>query len=116
VGGWVGGWVGVRNENKANSVQLELELGLSLAIIFPFYATLGNVNIISSSSLCSAIYIHPHAVSCHLKNHFKTTLSINPASLSICPSVVRALPLAAGINVGGHYARHYFSSSSSLFF
>ena len=33
--GWVGGgwWVGVEIENKANSVQLELELGLSLAII-----------------------------------------------------------------------------------
>ena len=30
--GWVVGWVGVGNENKANSVQLELELGLSLAI------------------------------------------------------------------------------------
>ena len=29
--GWVVGWVGVGNENKANSVQLELELGLSLA-------------------------------------------------------------------------------------
>jgi hypothetical protein len=33
-GGWVvGGWVAVEIENKANSVQLELELGLSLAIV-----------------------------------------------------------------------------------
>ena len=31
--GWVGGgwWVGVEIENKANSVKLKLELGLSLA-------------------------------------------------------------------------------------
>jgi hypothetical protein len=28
---------------------------------------------------------------------------------------VRALPLAAGINVGGHYTWHYFSSSSLFF-
>ena len=27
----------------------------------------------------------------------------------IGPSGVRALPLAAGINVGGHYTWHYFS-------
>jgi hypothetical protein len=34
VGGWVvggGWWVGVEIENKANSVKLKLELGLSLA-------------------------------------------------------------------------------------
>ena len=31
VGGWVGGWLGGGNENKANSAQLKLELGLSLA-------------------------------------------------------------------------------------
>ena len=30
----------------------------------------------------------------------------------IGPSGVRALPLAAGINVGGHSTWHYFSSSS----
>jgi hypothetical protein len=28
---------------------------------------------------------------------------------------VQALPLAAGINVGGHYTWHYFSSSSLFF-
>ena len=32
----------------------------------------------------------------------------------IGPSGVRALPLAAGINVGGHYKWHYFSFSLSL--
>ena len=31
----IGWWVGVEIENKANSVQLELELGLSLAKIRP---------------------------------------------------------------------------------
>ena len=31
------------------------------------------------------------------------------------PSVVRALPLAAGINVGGHYKWHFFSLLLSLF-
>jgi hypothetical protein len=30
-------------------------------------------------------------------------------SLSFGPSGVRALPLAAGINVGGHYKWHFFS-------
>ena len=30
------------------------------------------------------------------------------------PSGVRALPLAAGINVGGHYKWHFFLSLSSL--
>ena len=37
--------------------------------------------------------------------------------LSLCslgPSGVRALPLAAGINVGGHYKWHFFSFSLSL--
>ena len=33
---------------------------------------------------------------------------------TIGPSGVRALPLAAGINVGGHYKWHFFLSSSSL--
>jgi hypothetical protein len=32
----------------------------------------------------------------------------------IGPSGVRALPLAAGINVGGHYKWHFFLSLSSL--
>ena len=32
VGGWVGGWVAGLNGNIAISAQLELELGLSLAI------------------------------------------------------------------------------------
>ena len=32
----------------------------------------------------------------------------------IGPSGVRALPLAAGINVGGHYKWHFFSLSFSL--
>ena len=32
---------------------------------------------------------------------------------NFAPSGVRELPLAAGINVGGHYFR-YFSTSSSL--
>ena len=32
---------------------------------------------------------------------------------SIGPSGVRALPLAAGINVGGHYKWHFFLSLSS---
>ena len=32
----------------------------------------------------------------------------------IGPSGVRALPLVAGINVGGHYTWHYFSSLFSL--
>ena len=32
------------------------------------------------------------------------------------PSGVRALPLAAGINVGGHYKWHFFLFLSSLFF
>ena len=31
------------------------------------------------------------------------------------PSGVRALPLAAGINVGGHYKWHFFLLSLSLF-
>ena len=31
------------------------------------------------------------------------------------PSGVRALPLAAGINVGGHYKWHFFLFLSSLF-
>ena len=31
----------------------------------------------------------------------------------IGPSGVRALPLAAGINVGGHYKRNFFSFSLS---
>ena len=36
---------------------------------------------------------------------------------NVGPSGVRALPLAAGINVGGHYTWHYFSSlSESLTF
>jgi hypothetical protein len=34
---------------------------------------------------------------------------------TIGPSGVRALPLAAGINVGGHYKGHVFLSLSSLF-
>ena len=34
------------------------------------------------------------------------------ASLNIGPSGVRALPMAAGINVGGHYKWHFFSLSS----
>ena len=33
------GWVGGGNENKANSAQLELELGLSLAIMPSLMAT-----------------------------------------------------------------------------
>jgi hypothetical protein len=32
--------------------------------------------------------------------------------MKIGPSGVRALPLAAGINVGGHYKWHFFSLSS----
>ena len=32
---------------------------------------------------------------------------------SVGPSGVRALPLAAGRNVGGHYKWHFFSLSSS---
>jgi hypothetical protein len=32
------------------------------------------------------------------------------------PSGVRALPLAAGINVGGHYTWNYFSSPFFFFF
>ena len=32
---------------------------------------------------------------------------------TIGPSGVRALPLAAGINVGGHYKWHFFSLLSS---
>ena len=28
---------------------------------------------------------------------------------SVGPSVVRALPLAAGINIGGHYKWHFFA-------
>ena len=31
--GWLGGWVGGESENKANSAQLELEPGLTLAKI-----------------------------------------------------------------------------------
>ena len=31
----------------------------------------------------------------------------------IGPSGVHALPLAAGINIGGHYKGHFFSLSSS---
>ena len=34
---------------------------------------------------------------------------------AIGPSGVRALPLAAGINVGGHYKWHFFLFLSSLF-
>jgi hypothetical protein len=34
--------------------------------------------------------------------------------ISIGPSGVRALPLAAGINVGGHYKGHFFLSLLSL--
>ena len=36
-----------------------------------------------------------------------------PWEWDIGPSGVRALPLAAGINVGGHYKWHFFSLSSS---
>jgi hypothetical protein len=36
--------------------------------------------------------------------------------IRIGPSGVRALPLAAGINVGGHYKRHFLSSLSPLSF
>ena len=32
--------------------------------------------------------------------------------MGIVPSGVRALPLAAGINVGGHYKWHFFFSLS----
>jgi hypothetical protein len=63
------------------------------------------------------------------RNYYLLSLGvhINPPrhrfGLSLClglaiigPSGVRALPLAAGINVGGHYTWHYFSSSSLFFF
>jgi hypothetical protein len=45
-----------------------------------------------------------------------TVVLNNPVS-NFGPSGVRALPLAAGINVGGHYKGHFFlflSSSGSL--
>jgi hypothetical protein len=35
------------------------------------------------------------------------------AKMEIGPSGVRALPLAAGINVGGHYKGHFFLLSLS---
>ena len=35
-------------------------------------------------------------------------------ALVIGPSGVRALPLAAGINVGGHYTWHYFGPSGAV--
>ena len=37
-----GGWVAGLNENKANSAQLELELGLSLAIYQIYMKDLGS--------------------------------------------------------------------------
>ena len=36
------------------------------------------------------------------------------SDIIVGPSGVRALPLAAGINVGGHYKWHFFSSLSLL--
>ena len=51
---------------------------------------------------------------------FKENLSIHRVTRHLClllnlgPSGVRALPLAAGINVGGHYKWHFFLSLSPL--
>ena len=47
----------------------------------------------------------------HFQDIYITVLAMchtNMISVSIGPSGVRALPLAAGINVGGHYKWHFF--------
>ena len=55
--------------------------------------------------LMSGIYmIVLNSLICCCKNKNKNQLNL----AYIGPSGVRALPLAAGINVGGHYFRYFF--------
>ena len=44
----------------------------------------------------------------NLKTKKAVTFKITTLLIIVGPSGVRALPLAAGINVGGHYKWHFF--------
>ena len=47
---------------------------------------------------------------------FQSVTVLHNFSLHFGPSGVRALPLAAGINIGGHYKWHFFLFSLLSFF